>query len=371
MEVVQVETTQVDNPAGELVNHEPPPLSVQDHAAVYGPKAAEKTDAAAPEGETPAEKAIRLHHSAQQRREKQTGQFASGKVSRRETPEERAQIDQLTKRIWKVVDEAGVVVPRMEGESDRVYNVRRRVEVIERHSAAVSELARLKSQGASAETIRKAEQKVERAEARVESTPSTFNEPEPDENDPKFEGDYAKYMRAVAAWEGRKAYHGEKQAERESQQKAQREQSERESLTAAGKRFDAAKTKYPDFEVVAFSGSARIPEGSPVDLFIMEDELGPDVLYHLNKHPQELDSILQMTALQQVRRLVAIATELSPKSPATGSTTAVSETKKPVILPKPPTVVRTEAQRASDGPPPTDGSLSTAEHRKLFSPKRR
>jgi hypothetical protein len=83
MEVVQVETTQVDNPAGELVNHEPPPLSVQDHAAVYGPKAAEKTDAAAPEGETPAEKAIRLHHSAQQRREKQTGQFASGKVSGR------------------------------------------------------------------------------------------------------------------------------------------------------------------------------------------------------------------------------------------------------------------------------------------------
>jgi hypothetical protein len=338
MDVAQAEQTQTGQPPIEIVQDEVQETSsISAHMKQFGP-GAEKAD---PPAEATADPLKPIRPVDQQKRDQ--GKFAEGK--------QRLKASEAVERINKLTARAKTAEENL--------------------AKAESELARLRAAGGTRTEIKQAEQKVERAEARVESPPSTFNEPEPDENDPKFEGDYAKYMRAVAAWEGRKAYHGEKQAERESQQKAQREQSERESLTAAGKRFDAAKTKYQDFEAVAFSGAARIPEGSPVDLFIMEDESGPDVLYHLNKHPQELDSILQMTALQQVKRLVAIATELSPKSTATGSTTAAAETKKPVILPKPPTVVRTEAQKSASDVPPTDGSLSLAEHAKRFGPKAR
>src|SRR5690606_21073792 len=54
--------------------------SISSHAATFDPR---KPDPDAPAGETAEEKAERLHHSAQQRREKETGKFTQGKVRHR------------------------------------------------------------------------------------------------------------------------------------------------------------------------------------------------------------------------------------------------------------------------------------------------
>lgn len=316
--------------------------SISDHAAKFGPGA--KQD---PEPETKADDLKPIRPVDQQKREQ--GKFAEGKRPMKAS--------EAVKRINELTGRAKTAEERATSAEGRLQ-------------AAERELATLKAQGGTKAEIKQAEQKVERAEAKVESIPSTFKEPEPVEDDPKFAGDYGKYIRALAAWEGRKAYHDEKAAERAEQQKAQREASEREVVKTWAGRVEATKAKYQDFEQVAL-GPTRIPMGSAIDAFIMEDEHGPDVLYHLNKHPEELDTLLAMSSLGQIKGLALLSQRLVSTPPGTtGATGSVAERKVVVLPPRPPNPVRTEAQRTKDDPPPTDGSLSIAEHRKHFGPKR-
>ncbi|MDQ3171199.1 MAG: hypothetical protein M3Q55_13765 [Acidobacteriota bacterium] len=308
-------------------------VSLSDHEATFSREARENAEPdadAVPEGETAEQEAARLHHSAEQKREKETGKFTEGKA----------------KGVVKRIDVLTGKLQAAEGALSR----------------ANAELAELKARGATRTETARAEQKVERAEAKVEA--SSFADPEPTEDDPKFGGDYGKYLRDVASWEGRKAYHDERQAERASADRSRREQADREVVKTWADRVKAAQTQYDDYDAVAF-GPTRIPSGSTIDAFVMEDEDGPSVLYHLNQHPEEVDSLLQMSPLQQLKRLAKVAEELSPTLDPTETTGSVAERRIIVMPPKPPNPVRTEAQRAHDGPP-SDRELSLSEHEKYF-----
>lgn len=325
-------------PSGEPETQEAP-LSVMEHAAQFSPEAQQ-----AQANETPEEKAEREHHSAEQRRDKANGQFREGKQrhrakSQQAGPEDAPRIQQLTARA-KAAEE--------------------------KLTAAETELARLRTQHASPAQIAKAEAKVEQAQT------STFSEPEPTEDDPKFAGDYGKFLRAAAAWEGRKAYADAQTAERQQRERTSQETAQRETLKSWAGRVDAAKTKYSDFEAVAYAPTI-IPPGSVIDAWIMEHKAGADVLYYLQSptHRQELESLLMKPVLEQAEDLSLLSQRLlSPPSTAAGQTGSAPG-RVVVLPPKPPNPVRTEAQRASDTPPPMDGSLSVAEHRKHFGPKPR
>lgn len=329
---MQVEQVTTEQPVEQIIADTPESaLSITDHAKQFGPQAERDED-------EPVDPLKPIRPVDQQKREQ--GKFAEGKT--------RLKASDAVKRINELTSRAKTAEEKL--------------------TSAERELATLRAQGGSKTEIKQAEQKVERAEAKVEAT--TFNEPEPTEDDPKFENDYAKYLRAAAAWEGRKAYHDEKASERAAQEQAQKDASERESIKSWAGRVETAKAKHADFDAVAF-GPTRIVEGSPIDAFIMEDELGPDVLYHLNQHPEIVDRLQGLPAVKQLRELVAIAMELSPPVSVAGSTSAAPARTDIKHPPKPPTLVRTEAQAAKDAPPPTDGSLSLAEHRKHFGPKAR
>lgn len=347
----------------------PQATSVADHAAMFGPQA--KDDPDAPDGETVEERAVRLHHSAEQRREKQTGKFTEGKVRHRAQSQTAGKddvkaINEYTGRIRSVVDELGGDIARKDGESDRVFETRRRAELLERHREASKELKELKAKQASPAAIDRAERKVERTEAAVPA--KAFSEPKPTEDDPKFNGDYSEFLIGVAEWAGRKAAYEDRQAEQARSEKTRKQASERELLTSWAGRVEAAKKDHADFEKVAF-GPTRIPEGSAVDAFIMEHDAGPKVLYYLNSHAEELDSILRLSALGQIERLVALATSLSPSRSAAETTTAAPARKPIVLPPTPPTVVRTEALSDRD-PDPTTGPRSIAEHQKRYGTRR-
>jgi hypothetical protein len=321
-----------------------PELSVTDHAQAYSPTRAD---------ETPAEAEERRHHSAEQRREKETGKFAEGKMrhraqSQKATPEDAPRIQQLTGRA-KAAEE--------------------------RAQAAESELLRLRSQQAPPAQIARAEAKVEQTQAASQQA-SGFRDPEPQEDDPAFANDYAKYLRAVAKWEGRKAQFEWREQEAHVRQQARQIDAQQRELSAWGGRMTAAAQKYPDFHERAMLAPVPwldpqgnpLPHGVAIDAFIREDDNGGDVLYYLQTHPDERDALVRMPLFRQVKQLALLAQrfEASPQSSQAGTTGSVAGPRLVVAPPKPPNPVRTEAQRTGTAGPPTDGTLSVMSHAKAF-----
>jgi len=150
---------------------------------------------------------------------------------------------------------------------------------------------------------------------------------------------------------------------------------ERDRLTADWtSRTEAARDKYDDFEQVALLKPTRIPAGSIVDAFILEDEAGADVLYHFQKNDAELDRVLAMAPFKAVKFLSLLSQRLAdPDSAptraripaATGPERAAPH--QPVT--RPPTPVRTVPAARADEPPGDDASL--AEHERAYGQRQR
>lgn len=311
--------------------------SIADHAAQFSAESQ-----AAQATETPEEQSARAALVAQQKRDKDTGQFREGKTRHRAASQQARAED----------------VPRI-----KELTAKHRASE-ERATKAEAELAQLRASRAPAPVIAQAERKVDAAQA------GAFSEAEPDENDPKFAGDYGKYLRAAAAWEGRKAWHDAKHAERAAAQKAEAAQQEQAQLKTFAERVWTSREKHQDFDTIAF-GETKIRAGSAVDTFVMEDDNGPEVLYYLQSHPQELDSLLTGSVLSQLKTL-SLLSQRFESTPALAAGLTGAAPREPVKAPpRPPTPVRTEAQRVGETPPPTDGSLSIAEHSRAFGPSRR
>lgn len=283
------------------------------------------------EGETAEEKAERLHHSAEQRRNEH-GQFDEGK--KRVRPSKDAAV-----RIAKAHEKVATAEERATASETRV-------------AALEAEVARLKQSSTATP------QQVAKAEAAVETA-----DPEPVEDDPKFGGDYGKFLQAQARWAARDERRQELAKETKERERSQRQTAETETWKKFDERIAKAKEKYEDFDVTL---AEPVPwlVGSPIDLFILEDENGPDVLQYLRTHPQERDELLRVSPVMQLRRLSLISDQHS--SPANGMAVATGAVAtRTETLPKPPTPVRTEARRAVE-PPPTDGSLGILAHAKKF-----
>lgn len=330
---------------GVIVTHDEPateaaPLSVMEHAKLHGDL----------KDKTPAEEKTALeekaaHHSESQKREKDTGKFTEGKARHRAKSQQASPDD----------------VPRIR-------------ELTGRLRAAEEEVTRLKAAHASPERIATAERKVEQADTRSAAAP-VEDDPEPTEDDPKYGGDYGKFLSDQARWAARDEHRkiDAKKAERTATER--REAAQQETLKTFAERVTAAKDRYGDdyADTLAWDVPWLQQDGTPhrnavaVDQFIMEHEAGPDVLHFLRTHPDEIKALSGMSPLQQIARLTLLSqrTAFSPSQPA-GSTGAAAASVQVKLPHRPPTPVRTEARSVS-GPPPTDGTLSVAEHAKRFA----
>ena len=325
---------------------EAPPLSIKEHATLYS----EKKDALpADEKATLEEKAA--HHSEAQRREKD-GKFTEGRTrhraeSQKARPEDVPGIRELTARAKTAED---------------------------RLAAAEAEVTRLKTQHAPAAQVAAAERKVEQVE-NVSRGTSAVDDPEPKEDDAKYAGDYGKYLRDVTRWETRQALRADRAESAKQAEQTRREEAKTATIRTFAERLTAAGTKYDDFEdTLKWDAPWLAPSGDPhpgyeaLHDFILLDDDGADVLHYLRSHPDEVDALMRVPPLQQVKRLTLLGQRFaSPPSGEAGATGAAPTRTTVVHLPpKPPTPVRTGAQRVSDSPPPTDGSLSIVEHGKHF-----
>lgn len=103
-------------------------------------------------------------------------------------------------------------------------------------------------------------------------------------------------------------------------------------------RRTAATAKHPDFDAIAMLAPTEIPQGSALDLFILEDPSGAEVLYHLQQpaNTAECRRISRLGPLDQLKEAVRLGDRLTATAPATRSTQA----------PPPPPVLSTRATPA-------------------------
>lgn len=171
--------------------------------------------------------------------------------------------------------------------------------------------------------------------------------------------DYGDYVEALADW---------KIVE------ARRQDTETRTKEAATARLAAqwrdrvadAKTRHADFEAVALLAPTTIPQGSLVDAWILEHRSGADVLYSLQKDPNELRRILALPMFDQVEALTLLGQQRTgPVTREPAVRTGAAATVQPKVAPRPPTPVRTAAVPADDEPPDPE-SASLAEFERYY-----
>lgn len=191
-----------------------------------------------------------------------------------------------------------------------------------RQSKFQRRLDRQKSARVAAETeLRLTKERLAQLEAQPKSQ-------QPDSGEPKREAyqDYESYLRAVTKYDAEQVTTKQLKAEREdrqsreqhsrataSQEKLAKDWSEREiSFQAASKDYTEVVTPFVEEELGQFSDVARRA--------IVESEVGPQVLYHLAKNPDEAERIADLSPVRQVAELG----KLEAKMPAVARKTSTA-----------------------------------------------
>jgi hypothetical protein len=154
--------------------------------------------------------------------------------------------------------------------------------------------------------LAKFERKLERERAMREQAPP----PPPAEavTPDKFESTEA-YAEALAA---RKAEELLRQREMQKQH--------REILDAYSEREEEARTKYEDFEQVAYNPS--LPITTVMAQTIQASDIGPEMAYYLGTNPKEADRISKLPPFLQAKEIGKIEAKLAADPPVKKSTSA-------------------------------------------------
>jgi hypothetical protein len=148
-----------------------------------------------------------------------------------------------------------------------------------------------------------------------------------------------KYEDALFDWRDKhREYEASKAAA--ERQKTEIEQQNAKVLESWKARVEKSKESHDDFETVAFAKDLPIPYGSPVDEWVLQSEVGAEMLYHLGSNRDELKRINALSRPAQHRELSKLEEKLL----------GTPEEKQPVKEePKPKAKVVTDAL-----PPPRD-----------------
>ena len=112
-------------------------------------------------------------------------------------------------------------------------------------------------------------------------------------------------------------------AERKAHQLIARREAEREqaeTLERYHEREEEARSKYDDFEQVAYN--SRLPITQVMAQTIQASEVGPEVAYYLGSNPKEADRISRLSPFMQAKEIGKIEAKLSENPPVKKSTSA-------------------------------------------------
>lgn len=346
------QTTTPETPAGETPQAPPEVTSLSEHRAAF-PEPPKRHELP-----TEAETTERPRHRAR-----------SQTAPARDVDE----IAEYTKRFRAADDEfvakAGLQIDKKTGESERAFNVRRRAEIAEaRRDAAKA-------------TETKPEPLV--AVPPVMAQPSRsaeFTEKEPTLDQFANEADqYGAHLRALTAYDARKAAWDAQQSSAQTQSATARDQWVQDVQARHRERLTTHLTKNPTDKALWDAEIAK-PEGDQIILTpIMRVAVethgqGPQFVVELLKHPEFADELMLATNGQYAfdaegRMNPAVATlqrRLLARVQAVKTGAAVSE-RSVVVTPRPPTPVRTGPQPPLERQNPEGDSRTLSEHRQKFA----
>lgn len=277
-------------------------------------------------------------------------------------PDDAAAIAAQTKRLREAED--SVEVPRIDGESDRVYGIRKRAEI--------AELAKGAKQPPKVQPVAAA---VSQPAAIVQ--PSEFKDPQPqiaqfsNTDDP-----YGNHQRALMKWELKKDDFDAKQAETktksEQAQKQQREEFDtyiKTEQTAHDSRLGDFIKNTPDAKQV-MEGAADIPLTLAMRGAMELHAQGPQMMYALAKSPELADELFLLTAGRYIGDprtdpLVAIVRRRLLQRVQAATAGSAAPLRQTTVAPRPPNPARTVPQTPREKPS-VEPVGSLAEHRQRF-----
>ena len=103
---------------------------------------------------------------------------------------------------------------------------------------------------------------------------------------------------------------------------ARREQAKQQAelLESFHEREEEARTKYDDFEQVAYN--PKLPITDAMAQTIQSSEIGPDIAYYLGSNPKEAERISRLSALMQAKEIGRIESKLADSPPVKKSSNA-------------------------------------------------
>jgi hypothetical protein len=325
--------------------------SLADHEAAHAPGASQPADT---DEDAPAAASDRGDN----------GQFKP----RHRAASQRADADDVpfiaehTKRIKDAEARLGADIVRKDGESERVYTLRRRAELLERQSTAPTPQQAAPTPTAPPQPAR-----------RQSNAPPMQAFPAYDAfiAIPGLENaTYEDYVDARADWRYSIQRHNER--EQEATETAQRTERERTAKYAAA--LPATRQKYADFDTVV---RPDLMVNATIVQAIMASEHGPEIAYLLAKDHDLRNGLnadtaeFAVAAVAPMRRyldsLVAGQRPSTPSTRTAAGPTGAALALAPPPAPRPPTPVRTGTMASADEPPGDDSSLSA--HMKAFGPK--
>lgn len=284
------------------------------------------------------------------------------------TPDDVAAINALTKELRDA--ESKITIERKEGESDRVFELRKRAEIAKR---AATPPPPAPAPVTATPTPR------EEPKPRPSTTATTFDEKEPTVEQFANEPDpYSAWQRALARYDRRKEAYEEAAASARTASEAQVAKFNNEineGITAHAQRAHAFAESRPDVKAL-FAAEAAKPAHEQIQLplalrgAIEFHERGPEMIVELLKDPELADELFLLTNGQPVGdprtdSLVATVRRrlLKRLSGASSGSPAPSRPVKPA--PRPPNPERTVPQTPRDTSP-SEAPGSLAEFRRQY-----
>jgi len=292
------------------------------------------------------------------------GRFKQRAQSQRATPADVDKINEYTKRLRAAEDAVGLKIEKQPGESERVFQLRRRAEIAE----AIRD--------------RKAQPQAPPPPPvpRPPAPPTAFTEKEPQYEDFADQPDqYAAHLRAVAAYDRRKDAFEYQQTQAKTEQQrgieernARRDQFFRDSQAQHYQRMATFHQANPHAQAIldAAGDNGVTPA---MMMAIMTSEQGPQMLLTVAQDEALRDDLIDLTEGKPLTKdLVARVQRRLSRGLTDAQTTGSSPVPlKPVpLVPRPPTPVRTGPMKPADSPPGDDAPLS-AHEAAYGSPRRR
>lgn len=182
-----------------------------------------------------------------------------------------------------------------------------------------------------------------RAEAAEKPPAPPAVKPTPD----KFD-DYGAYVEALTDWKTDEKL--KVTLEARDKQQTEKEQTETRQSTWQQRKAEAAKA-IPDLDAVL--SASEVPLSLNVQAELLDSEFGPQIAYHLDKHPELAEKLNGMTETQVAREIGRLEATMTAPAP-------VVEGEPPADPPEPAPVVEAKVTKAPPPVKPIGQGRSTA-----------